>query len=460
MNFLLAVLALASSAHGEPTLTLQSRAVQRGEVLLVIVEGNHPKTAPSGHFRGHPLDFFPAQSTGTWLALIPLDLDALTGLAKIEATLRDVKGHAALKTIEVTVAAGNFPVENLSVDQKYVTPPKSDTERIENESAQLKHLWSRFEPTRLFMGRFDAPIPGAATARFGERRVFNGQPRAPHSGMDLKAKMGVWVRAPAAGRVIFAGPLYFSGNTIIVEHGLGIKTLYAHLSTMSVKTDDPVKKGQVIGQVGATGRVTGPHLHWALKIRGARIDPYSLTSLDLDSYFSTRVVDALAQSPACGREDLPRPPAWGKSVGGLRTRTRPLKSVYAAGEPLTMLVEIQNVGKKSAFLDFVQDPTARASVLGFNRSPEPFSSLASSATTRLTTVQVKIPRKKVLCFEADRDAGGPLLAHATTFYALIYGTDHLYASTSTARAGIWRGQLLSPPVAVLVSTSASATGKR
>ena len=454
MNFLLATLALACAAHAAPTLTLQSRAVQRGEVLLVVVEGNHPKTAPTGEFRGHALDFFPAQSTGTWLALVPLDLDSPAGPGKIETTLRDAKGRATPKSIEFTVATGTFPVENLSVDQKYVTPPKSDAERIENESAQLKHLWSRFETTRLFAGRFDAPIPGAATARFGERRVFNGQPRAPHSGMDLKAKSGVPVRAPATGRVIFAGPLYFSGNTIIVEHGLGIKTLYAHLSEMSVATDDPVKKGQVLGLVGATGRVTGPHLHWALKIRGARIDPYSLTSLDLDRYFSAAApIDALAQSPFCVSTGLPHAPAWGKSVDGLRTRVRPLKSAYAPGEPLTMLVEIQNVGKKSAFLDFISDPNARAAVLGFNRPPEPYSTLTSSATARLTTVQVKIPRKKILCFEADHDAGGPLLARATTSYALTYDTDHLYASTSAVRGGIWRGRLVSKPVEVLVSTA-------
>ena len=453
MNLLCLVLSLTLPAFAGPTLTLQSRAVQRGEILLVVAEGNHSKKAPIGNFRGHPLVFFPAVSTGTWLAFIALDLDAPIGSARIDATLRDSRGRAVPHRIDLTVAPGTFPVEELSVDQKYVTPPKSDAERIENESAQLKYLWSRYESARLFTGRFDPPIAGAATARFGERRVFNGQPRAPHSGMDLKAKAGTPVRSPAAGRVVFAGPLFFSGNTIIVEHGLGIKTLYAHLSRMSVKTDDLVKKGQVIGHVGATGRVTGPHLHWALKVREARIDPYSLTALDLDEYLSPRTADALAQSPACAREDLPAPSPWGKSSGGLRARLRPLKAVYTVGEPLSMLVEIQNSGKKSAFLDFVRDPNARGAVLGFNRSPEPFSTLASSATARLTTVQLKIPPKKILCFATDRDSGGPLLARDTTSYALIYDTSYLYASTSTARAGIWRGQLMSKPVEVAVSSA-------
>lgn len=457
---LLALAAGARAAAPEPTLAVQSRAVQRGEVLLVIVEGEHAKKAPTAEFRGKPLDFFPAASTGTWLAFLGLDLDAPTGPAELEAVLHDAAGRAVRKSETLTVGAGNFPVEELKVEQKYVTPAKTDDERIENEAAQLKAIWRRVEPKRLFEGRFDPPIPGAATARFGERRVFNGQPRAPHSGMDLRAKKGTPVKAPAAGVVALAGPLYFSGNTVIIDHGLGVKTLYAHLSKMSVKTGDAVKKGQLVGKVGATGRVTGPHLHWALKLGEARVDPYSLAALDLDAYLKPRSADPLRRSSACGRDDLPPAPQWGRAARGLRARVRPLKAAYAPGEPVSLLVEVQNAGKRSAFLDFVRDPDARAVTLGFNRAPEPFSALASSATARLATEQVKIPPRKTLCFEQDRDAGGRLLAGAATSYALTYATDFLYASTSTARSGIWRGRLTSRPAAVVVSTAAAADAGR
>jgi len=451
----LAALLAPAARAAEPTLAVQSRAVQRGEVLLVVVEGEGRRTPPTAEFRGRALDFFPAASTGTWLAFVGLDLDAPTGPAELTAVLRDAAGRAVRKSETLTVEPGKFPVEELKVEQKYVTPAKSDDERIESEAAQLKTIWRRVEPKRLFEGRFDPPIPGAATARFGERRIFNGQPRAPHSGMDLKAKKGTPVRAPAAGRVALAGALYFSGDTIIVDHGLGVKTLYAHLSRMSVKTGDLVKKGQVIGKVGATGRVTGPHLHWALKLGEARVDPYSLAALDLDAYLKPRAADPLRRSAACERADLPPAPKWGRTARGLRVRARPLKAAYATGEPLSLLVEIQNVGRKSAFLDFVRDPDARAATLGFNRAPEPFSALVSSATARLATEQVKIPPRKTLCFEQDRDAGGPLLARETTSYALTYGTEFLYASTATARAGIWRGRLVSRPAEVVVSTSAA-----
>jgi murein DD-endopeptidase MepM/ murein hydrolase activator NlpD len=453
VNVLLLALALCGPASAEPTLAIQSRAVQRGEVLLVIVEGEAAKKPPTAEFQGKALEFFPAASTGTWLAFIGLDLDAPTGPAPLKAVLHDPSGRAVSRTETLDVGPGKFPVQELTVAQKFVTPAKSDAERAEGEALKVHELYAHGEEKRLFEGRFDPPIPGAATARFGERRIFNGQPRSPHSGMDLKAKKGVPVRSPAAGKVVLAGPLYFSGNTIIVDHGLGLTTLYAHLSRMSVKRGDMVKKGQLLGKVGATGRVTGPHLHWALKFHEARVDPYSLVALDLDSLLRPRAADPLKRSAVCDRADLPPAPPWGKPRGGLRARVRPLRSAYAPGAPIDFLVEIQNVGKKSAFLDFVRDANARAAVLGFNRAPEPFSSLASSATARLATEQVKIGPKKSLCFEQDRDAGGPLLARETTSYSLSYGTEFLYASTATARAGIWRGTLNSRPVEVVVSTA-------
>lgn len=429
--------ALAASAAAAPVLTVQARAVRRGEVLLVVVEGADPRKAPAGELQGRALTFFPAASTGTWLALAGVDLEASTG----PALLRAAGVERALD-----IAAGEFPEQRLEVEPRYVTPSKSDAERAENEAALLRRLFAAEEGKRLFEGRFDPPIPGAATGRFGERRVFNGQPRAPHSGMDLKAKAGVPVRAPAAGRVLLAGPLYYAGNTVLLDHGLGLTTLYAHLSRMKVRRGDLVRKGQVIGLVGATGRVTGPHLHWALKHREARVDPYSLAFLDLDAYLKPRPPDPLVRSPACALEGLPPPGRWGKVSGGLRARLRPARAAYAPGEPASLLVELGNAGGKPLFLDFVRDPQARGVVLGLARPPRPFSQLASSGTARLVTEQVRVPPGKALCFEQDRDSGGPVLTAGATSYALVYDTSFLYTSTSTARAGIWRGRVWAPAV--------------
>ena len=451
MKALLLGLLLAPCARAEPRLSVERRALRPGELLLVSVEGQDPRSAPEASFLGLKLDFFPTASTGSWLAFAALDLDVSTGPATLLVVLRDPSGRAVRKTETLSVEPGAFPVQELTVAQKYVTPPKSDGERAEGEAAKLHRLFTRGDEKRLFEGRFDSPIPGAPAARFGERRIFNGQPRAPHSGMDLKAKKGTPVHAPAAGRVVLADALYFQGKTVVLDHGLGLTTLYAHLSRIMVQPGDLVKKGQVLGKVGATGRVTGPHLHWALKWKTARVDPFSLLALDLDARLKPRAADPLKRSASCDRTDLPPAPKWGKTAGGLRVRIRPLKAAYAPGESLALLVEVQNAGRKNAFLDLVLDPALRSTTLGFNRPPAPYSQLASSATARLATTQVKIPPGKILCFEQDRDAGGPLLASSTD-YSLVYGTDFLY-STATARAGLWRGRLVSRPVAVIVSTS-------
>jgi murein DD-endopeptidase MepM/ murein hydrolase activator NlpD len=451
----LSLLISAGALGAEPSLSVAGRRIAQGELLLVVVEGNSTRKPPAAEFGGRSLEFFPAASTGTWLAFLPLDLDASTGTATLSASLFNAAGKPFPATRALDVQDGGFPVTELKVAQKFVTPAKTDAERAEGEAGMLHQLFLHGEPKRLFEGRFDPPIPGASTARFGQRRVFNGQLRAPHSGMDLKAKKGALVRAPASGRVVMAAPLYFSGNTIIIDHGLGVTTLYAHLSRMLVKPDDIVKKGQLIGKVGATGRVTGPHLHWALKQKDARLDPYSLTFLDFDAYLRPAAVDALIKSPECARPDRPTKAPWGRARGGLRARATPAQETYGPGDPITFVVELQNVGKKSLFLDFVRDPRARGAVLGFNRDPVPFSVLTASATSRLTTEQIKIPPHKTLCFAQDNDAGGPVLAAAASSYALTYGTDFLYVSTSTARAGIWRGRVTSPLAAVTISTDAA-----
>lgn len=455
--YALAVLLLAAApvraAAPDPALEVEARAFQPGELILLTVSGHDAKAPPSASLNGRALDFFAGPSTGTWLAFAGLDLDFSTGPATLETALRAPGGKVARESRTLHVVDAGFPVAELSVNQKFVTPDKTDSERAEAESARLQALFSKTEDKRLFEGTFASPIPGARTARFGERRIFNGQPRAPHSGMDLRAKTGVPVRAPAAGKVLLADPLFYAGNTVILDHGLGLISQYAHLSEIRVKPGDMIKKGQVLGKVGATGRVTGPHLHWALKFRKARIDPFSLVYFDLDAKLKARPEDPLKRSALCGLTGLPAAPRWGKASGGLRARARPSKAAYDPGEGVSLLVEIQNSAKKPVFMDFVRDAALRPLVLGVGGGPRAFETLPSSGTAAgALTEQIKIPPGRTLCFEQNRTAEGPLLALETTSYALTYGTEFLYPSTSTVRAGLWRGRLAVPPLKVSVST--------
>jgi murein DD-endopeptidase MepM/ murein hydrolase activator NlpD len=153
--------------------------------------------------------------------------------------------------------------------------------RANREARELDVIYKTLTPEILWTKPFVTPVAGQTEgSNFGHRRVFNGQARAPHSGADLKASTGTPVRATNSGRVVLAKNLFFSGNTVVLDHGLGIYTVYAHLSRIDVKLSQTVKDAQVLGLAGATGRVTGPHLHWGARIQGARVDPFSLLSIE------------------------------------------------------------------------------------------------------------------------------------------------------------------------------------
>ncbi len=273
LTFLLAAAAVGAA---EPAVSVVSRENAPGEVLLVAVTGHHDAAAPSGSLGGRELSFFRA-SSGTFLALAGLDVAASTGALALR-----IDGVESV----VLVSSKAFPLQALAVAPRYVEPPKKDAERAEREAERLKELFARRTAETLFQGNFVSPVPGATASRFGERRVFNGVPKDPHGGADLKAKKGTRVRAPAGGTVVLADSLFYQGKTVILDHGRGLYSGYYHLSRISVKEGQKVRRGGVLGRVGATGRATGPHLHWSVRLDGARVDPFSLTALDLDGWLA------------------------------------------------------------------------------------------------------------------------------------------------------------------------------
>jgi len=172
-----------------------------------------------------------------------------------------------------------FVTRTLTVDDAYVNPPESVQARIAEEAARLTKLWLTESPARLWTTPFTPPVPESPNSAFGSRSVFNGEARSPHSGADFPSAAGSTIKAPNAGQVVLAENLYFSGNTVIVDHGLGLYSQVAHLSEIGVTVGDRVTPGQTLGKVGATGRVTGPHLHWAVRLGGARVDPIALLAV-------------------------------------------------------------------------------------------------------------------------------------------------------------------------------------
>jgi murein DD-endopeptidase MepM/ murein hydrolase activator NlpD len=151
--------------------------------------------------------------------------------------------------------------------------------RIAEDTKEQQVVWASSVASRLWATPFVRPVPQAANSAFGTRSVFNGEPRGAHSGADFLSPAGTPIKAPNAGRVMLAKDLYYSGNTVIIDHGLGVFSFLCHMSQIDVKVGDTVEPGQVVGLVGATGRVTGAHLHWTLRVAGARVDPLALLAL-------------------------------------------------------------------------------------------------------------------------------------------------------------------------------------
>ncbi len=222
-----------------------------------------------------------AKVADKWETVVGVDLDTKAGDHEGEVAVTFSDGHVDKRPVTFRVAAVKFPTTELKVDDQYVELSPANLARANRETKELEAIYAKMTPEILWTKPFRVPIPGETKgSNFGHRRVFNGQPRAPHSGSDLKASTGTPIHATNRGRVVLAKNLFFTGNTVILDHGLGIYTIYAHLSKIDVKLADTVSEGQLLGLAGATGRVTGPHLHWAARIQGARVDPFSLLSIE------------------------------------------------------------------------------------------------------------------------------------------------------------------------------------
>jgi murein DD-endopeptidase MepM/ murein hydrolase activator NlpD len=242
--------------------------VQPGSVLLLTVEGDAELPSLRARAFNHDLAAFPVDAR-TWQVLVGIDLDVRPGTYRIQ-----IEGGPETRTAyALIVRPRRFPTRTLTVDPDLVNPPPDQMERIAHEAQQLHRLWEAPAGPKLWDGPFVRPVPDDANSSFGTRSIYNGESRSPHGGTDFLSPAGRPIKAPNAGRVVLARSLYFTGGTLVIDHGLGVLSLFAHLSSVAVKEGDEVKTGDVIGEVGATGRVTGPHLHWAVRVGGARVDP-------------------------------------------------------------------------------------------------------------------------------------------------------------------------------------------
>jgi murein DD-endopeptidase MepM/ murein hydrolase activator NlpD len=270
-----------------PSVTLMPAVVVAGSPELIRV--NAPADATlEGEWLGQKLAFFWSEDRQAWYALAGVDVEGAVGTSalRITATLKGTgDGTPELNRIDLSrgieIHEAHYRTGTLTVSPKFVAPPEEESARIKAEIELKEKVFAASAPEPLWSGDFRAPVHAAPTDSFGTRRTFNGQLSSAHKGMDFRAATGTVVRAGNSGVVVLARPLYFEGNCVVIDHGLGLYTLSMHLSRIDVREGQHVAKGQPLGLSGATGRVTGPHLHWAVRWQNTYLDPAKLLQMDL-----------------------------------------------------------------------------------------------------------------------------------------------------------------------------------
>jgi murein DD-endopeptidase MepM/ murein hydrolase activator NlpD len=261
------------------TVTLTPAVVAAGAPVLIHVDAS-PNATLEGEWLGRKIQFFPARNGQGWFALAGVDVGAPVGPSTLRISLR-MEGAARNLSRTVLIHAAHYRTGSLTVAPKFVEPGPEELERIKAESELKARVFAASASQPLWTASFRAPVTAPPTDSFGTRRMFNGKLASVHKGMDFRAATGTPVRAGNSGTVVLARPLYYEGNCVVIDHGLGLFTLSMHLSRIDVREGQQVTPGDRLGLSGATGRVTGPHLHWAVRWQGAYLDPAKLLRLDL-----------------------------------------------------------------------------------------------------------------------------------------------------------------------------------
>jgi murein DD-endopeptidase MepM/ murein hydrolase activator NlpD len=269
----------ALAPSGVMTVAHRARSLQPGEVVMLTVESARPLREVRASAFDRSFLCFETADPLKWSGLVGIDLDTKPGRYVVNVTGLDADGKAVTVEYPLTVAPKKFATRRLTVDERYVSPPREALARIQKESERVRAIFDAVSPERYWTGPFVLPVPGGPISEFGKRSVYNGQPRSPHAGTDFAGATGTPVKAPNAGKVVLAANLYYSGNTIILDHGHGLYSYFGHMSALSAREGDTVAAGNVVGAVGATGLVTGPHLHWSVRLAGTRVDPLSLVDV-------------------------------------------------------------------------------------------------------------------------------------------------------------------------------------
>ena len=268
----------AENALPHDGIVVSAQKIVSGHSLLVQIDSASLQPPLTDniqlHFEHHAYRLYPhpLKPQKSYFAIIGISYRSAPGPEIITLDWSNATGRHTRK-LPITIVSGKHKTDVLKVDGARVTPSRRSIERAAKESRQVKMIYANSSDTRLWHGPFRPPMKSQITSPFGNRRVFNGRLKSYHNGVDFRAAVGTPVFAANSGVVRLAQNLFYSGNVVVIDHGTDIFTIYAHLSKMEVRSGQFVAKGQRLGLSGATGRVSGPHLHWGVKINGVAVDP-------------------------------------------------------------------------------------------------------------------------------------------------------------------------------------------
>jgi len=263
------------NAMSGPEIYLSADRISKGDMILIKVKAEKGEKVRV-KWRRKEISLIPNPEETTWRGFLTADLDEKSGHYKAVVT---VSPSGYRKQLDIEVVDKDYGVRNLTLPEAMVTLDKETLKRVRKEADIINGLWKAPTTAAVWSNFFIRPIEGEVMGAFGTRSIINNQPRSPHSGVDLKGEEGTPVRAANDGKVILICDHFFTGKAIFLDHGAEIISMYFHLQEIDVNEGDIVRRGQIIGLVGSTGRVTGPHLHWGMRINGARVNPLSLIDL-------------------------------------------------------------------------------------------------------------------------------------------------------------------------------------
>lgn len=269
------IIPTAANSVSEPDITFSSEEMARGDVILLSIRAGKDET-PHVTWMEKEISLVFSRGNSLWQGLLAADLTVETGTYKavVQMPLSGLK-----KIFDIRVNDKDYGVRNLTLPKEKVELDEESLNRVEKESAAVNALWGADITMPQWDSGFLMPVDGDVVGTFGKRSVINNLERSPHTGVDLRAGTGNPIKSTNNGKVVLVADHFFTGNSVYLDHGGGVMSMYFHLDKILVKENDAVEKGQVIGLAGATGRATGPHLHWGVRINGARVNPLTLVDI-------------------------------------------------------------------------------------------------------------------------------------------------------------------------------------